>query len=330
MGLFWGNSTHRIMPISSPASYIPTTDQFLAHWASANAAQGAAGPIVVLKTRNLDSLALLRRQLEEKRGEIEALRNDREAARAMLEARKAALLVRLNQFNQKVKSDSPEPRWSALLPAAFSVTDGYGRVIPRLDEMQSLWTSYNASEGLLTLMKGYSLTDFRQDLAALKLGYTAISTSDNALGIARAERTVLEDTIQPILKAYRQRIQADFAPDSPLFTTLPRLTPLSTTSRLPAPVAVEGAWNAATEQAELTWETSAEPQLDHYEVRAVAGPEWDGEDEEPIARIPAGAPCRWTGPFALGAPGEAATFKVYVVLTSGHESGSIPVTVFRP
>ena len=32
------------MPISSPASYLPTSDEFIAHWTAANTALGAAGP----------------------------------------------------------------------------------------------------------------------------------------------------------------------------------------------------------------------------------------------------------------------------------------------
>ena len=49
-----------------------------------------------------------------------------------------------------------------------------------------------------------------------------------------------------------------------------------------------------------------------------------------LATILPGAPRTLTTNFALGTPGNAATYKVYVLPSTGNERGSNPVTVQRP
>ena len=46
--------------------------------------------------------------------------------------------------------------------------------------------------------------------------------------------------------------------------------------------------------------------------------------------VPAGGPRELFTPFALGAPGLTAGFKVYVILTTGNERGSDAKFVTRP
>ena len=316
------------MPITGPASYLPTTDEFLAHWASANAAMGAAGSIEVTGGINAAALLTLRTQLETARAQVEARRNGREEARFLIEDGKIALLERLNQFNLKLRSLNPGSKWEAMLPKAFSASEGIGRVLPPLDEMQDLWTRYETEETPLLLMGASSLATFTNALAALKASYTALSSAENALGVKRQERTALENRIYPILKAYRQRIPAEFAEGSPILATLPRLSPVPGST--PDPVVANGNYNPATITADLNWTASTETDLASYEVRGVAGPDYDTEDEVNLATIPPGAPRTYSTNFALGTPGNAASYKVYVILTTGNERGSNPVSVPRP
>ena len=317
-----------IMPINGPASYLPTTDEFLAHWASANTTLGAAGPIEVTGGVNRAALLALRTQLETTRAQVEGLRNGREEARFLINEGKTALLERLNQFNLKVRSLSPDSKWEAMLPKAYTASEGIGRVLPPLDEMGDLWTRYEAEESPLLLMGAYSLATFTTALTALKAAFTAVTLADNALGLKRQERTTLENRIYPILKAYRQRIPAEFAEGSPIAATLPRLTPVSGST--PDPVVANGNFNATTTTADLNWTASTETDLASYEVRGVAGPDYDTEDEVPLATLPPGAPRTYSTNFALSTPGNAASYKVYVILTTGNERGSNPVTVTRP
>jgi hypothetical protein len=62
----------------------------------------------------------------------------------------------------------------------------------------------------------------------------------------------------------------------------------------------------------------------------VPGPDYAGEDETLIATLPPdAAPREFRSAFSLGQPGMATAFKVYVVLATGHEAGSRPVTAHR-
>ena len=315
------------MPISGPASYIPTMDEFIAHWTSANTALGAGGPIILLGSATLATFTAQRTQLEALRAQVEVERNTREAARTSLELLKISLLERLNQFNNKLRSLSPGPVWENLLPKAYGVSDGYGKIVTPLDDLSDLWLRYNNDVGDLLLMGGYDQVAFADDLAALKTAYAALASADNGLGVIRGQRTVLEEQIYAVLNAYRLRIPAEFAEGSALYNTLPRLTPIN--SRTPDPVQANGTWNATTVEADLNWTASTDTELDHYEIRGVAGPEYDREDETNII-IPAAGPLVYATNYALGTPGNAASYKVYVILTTGNERGSNPVTITRP
>ena len=99
----------------------------------------------------------------------------------------------------------------------------------------------------------------------------------------------------------------------------------------PKAVDLTGAWDAAGATARFTFTPSTEPALEKYELRVVPGPEYVADDESVVASLPGNAPAREfaTGLY-LGAVGQTATFKVYVMLTNGHESGSDAVTITRP
>ncbi len=62
----------------------------------------------------------------------------------------------------------------------------------------------------------------------------------------------------------------------------------------------------------------------------MAGPDYDTEDEVALGTILPAAPRTFSTDFALLAPGNAASYKVYVILTTGNERGSNAVTVTRP
>ena len=316
------------MPINGPASYLPTTDEFIAHWAAANTALGAAGPIVLMHTYTQANLVTLRTELEDIRAEIESLRNGREGARAVVEELKAGLLLRLNQFNSKLASMSPDSKWTAMLPKAFTQSAAMGRVIPPLDDVEDIWQRYETDVEDVTLMGGYSRVNFATALADLKQAYKDLTSADNALGIKRGERTEKEAQIHPILKAYRARIPAEFPEGSAIFETLPRLSPLPGST--PDPVAGNGVFNEATNEADLSWTESTAADLERYEVRGVAGPEYEADDEVILATVPAGGERVFSTSYALTAPGTSATFKIYVITATGNERGSNAVTVTRP
>ena len=80
------------MPIASPSSYLPTLDEFSSHWIRADAALGAAGPILLAGGMNLAGLDDLRAELMDRRAHMDAIRNEMERTRSDINRGKAALL----------------------------------------------------------------------------------------------------------------------------------------------------------------------------------------------------------------------------------------------
>ncbi len=316
------------MPISGPSSYLPTTDEFIAHWTSANAALGAGGPIALAGGTLVAGLTSLRATLAGQRTSVESARNEVEGTRADIEILKEELLERMGQFRGKIESLAPASRWVAMLPKAFSISEGMGRVIPPLDSMQDLWTRYETDVAAFPLMGGYTLEAFGDDLALLKAHYTTHTQAMNAVGIARGRRNETQDAIYEILKQYRKRIPSEFAEDSAILETLPRLTPLPGST--PPAVELSGAYDPATTQAILAWSAPTDDSITTLEVRGSVGPDYEPEDDVLLATLPATGPHTWTGPFGLDLPGTAVAFKVYTLTAEGNEKGSNAVTVERP
>lgn len=317
------------MAITGPASFIPTTNLFLAHWASANAALGASGPLVLKDGTDVAGLAALRDVLQLQRAGVEVARNGREEARAELEAKKALSRDLLERFRTKLEAVAEDPKWLAMLPGVFQQGDGMAKVVRPLDDAADVWNRYETeSGGALVLLGGAELPDFNAALEDLKDLYAAYSSADNGLSLARAERNATQEKIRPVLVGYRQRIPAEFEEGSPVLETLPRYSPLP--GHTPEPVSASGTYDEGTGQAELSWTESTDATLAEYEVRGVAGPDYDADDESVLANIPAGAPRTWTGTFGLGVPGAAASFRIHVMTSTGNERASNTVVLQRP
>ena len=317
------------MPISGPASYLPTLDLFIPHWNDANAALAPAPPITLGGTA-VAGLVALRTTLTGQRAGVESARNGLEGARATIELSKAALLERLNQFNSKLPSVDAGPVLLAMLPKAFSQGDAMGKVLPPLDDMEDVWTRHDAGASApLTLRDSYDLAMFGADLASLKAAYTAYGQAKNDLTQARGRRNETQDKIRPLLVNYRKRIAADFAEGSAILEGLPAYSPPDN-GPAPEPVALSGTYDAADAQAELAWSPVTDENVTGLELRATVGPEYEAEDEEIIATFAPDAPPSWAGTYGLLVPGSATSFKLYTLTATGRERGSNPVTVTRP
>jgi hypothetical protein len=223
----------------------------------------------------------------------------------------------------------------------------YERALPELPDSQStqdtlqkatvravaLWTKLNAdlTTGMtlpLVLEGGFALGGLTDLMNAIPLTYLALEKARGQVKLEREERNDLQDRIYPVLKAYRQVMPQKFPAGHALITALPDLTPKP--GATPDAVALTAVWSAADTKAKLEWAASSESALDHYEVRAVPGEEYDVDDEVQVASIPKNGPRLLLTEQFLSAPGQHASFKVYVVLTTGNEAGSEPVTVTRP
>lgn len=315
------------MPISGPSSYLSTTDLFIAHWMSANASLDPSNPIILARSISVTSLTDLRDVLETQRAAVESGRNALEGARSDIETRKAMALERLVQFNGKVRSLQPGTRWEAMLPKAFSQTEGMGRVLPPLDELLDLWLRQNQENPIIILRSNYAAGDFQSDLAALKTAYTTYSQAEVALGLARATRNETQEKIYEILKQYRQRIPSEFPDSSPFIATLPRLTPLPGST--PDAVTLTGTYDPTEQSSDLAWSEVIDEDVTQLELRATIGPEYDSSDETVVARFSPNDPREWRGTFGLLVPGAKVSFKMYAVSEEGNERGSNAITVTR-
>ena len=83
------------------------------------------------------------------------------------------------------------------------------------------------------------------------------------------------------------------------------------------------------DMAKLVWSVSADPDLDYYSIRYHPGPRYKASEEQTIAAVPAGTE-EYLTIEGLAAEGSVAWFKVYVVLTTGNEKGSLAVKIIRP
>ena len=91
------------MAITGPASYIPTINEFLAHWAQCNAALPPATPLLVRlpetnTTVTRAQFLAQRDALAAQQGVVQSCLTDQEIARGAINIQKTNLLARFAQF----------------------------------------------------------------------------------------------------------------------------------------------------------------------------------------------------------------------------------------
>ncbi len=328
------------MPISGASSYIPTLNDFLPHWEQVNTALGAGGPLVLRNpngptppTLNRAALVTMRDDLQAKHTDITGQINNVQIAAAALKAMKETLHLRGGQFNDVVRSALAGTAFEAALPLLPQPGDGQEVFIEPMDDVATLWPKINAAAGIagftgpLLLLGGYAVADFLTDLAALKAQFETMRKEDFLVSFKIKERNKLQDTIYPVLKAYRQAVPTKFAANDPLVLSLPKLTPDAGST--PDAVLANGTWNAPTTQGKLTWAAATAADLDQYEVRWSPGPSYDADTEVVLENVAKDAPREYFTTQGLLAIGDVSNFKVYVTTTTGNERGSNTVKITR-
>jgi hypothetical protein len=130
------------------------------------------------------------------------------------------------------------------------------------------------------------------------------------------------------MTGYRLMVEALHPADSAFVLTLPALRP--TPGHTPEPVEMDATWVPAETKAEITWEASADPDLQDYQLRALPGPDYNADDATVLHTFAPEDPRAFLTVAGLATPGLAMTYKLFVRLTTGNESGSEAVTVTRP
>ena len=320
------------MAISGPASYIPTTDEFLGHWETADTELGAGNEIVLADGTNRAGLLAKRNELEGLRATVQGKLIDQELNREDIESKKTALLLRANQFNEAVRSDFAGTKWERVLKDVPKINDGQSNFVDPLIASNHIWVRLNAAIAPATPLKllgNYLQTQFKTDIDALNAAYPVWTESLNDTRFAREDRNDMQDVIYAILLAYRKKVPTKFAKTHAVVESLPRLTPEP--GATPTGVTINAAWNQAQQAVEISFAASPDANVVQYEVRIVPGPEFNADDEQVVGNITAGP-----GPFtffttaAMSSPGNIVSIKVYTINDTGNEKGSNAVPVTRP
>lgn len=318
------------MPISGPASYLATTDEFLGHWDSADTTLGVGNELKLKDGSGRAVLVTKKDSLVAKRATVQVRLNQQEVARGDIEVRKAGLLERINQFNDKVRFLLGGTKWERALAQVPTQGDGQGNFTVPLDDAAALWLMINDDPAIadIILMGAYTQAMFVADVAALNAAYTTYTTAGAKLSVAIEDRNDVQDEIYEMLKQYRQAVPTYFAKTHALVQSLPRLTVEAGST--PAAVTANGSWIVAQLMAKVLWSESTDANLLHYEIRFCAGPNYSAENESVIGTVQPADPREFLTDAGLTTPGSTSSFKVYVVTTTGNEKGSNTVVVTRP
>ena len=316
--------------ISGPSSYLGTIDDFVSHWSAVNADAAAGTGLKTRDGKTRENLIALRTQLDTALGNVEDRLNDKEIARATLENTKRNILGRAHELVRRLRGVLPEDSpYLATLPDLPQQSSAEEVFVRPMRDCDKVWVRA-AEEGVeFELAGGFGPADFTALFASLQASYSTLHGTLKDVELARAKRNALQNEVKTLLSGYRPAVEGLFLPDHPLVVTIPVL--YATGSRTPDPVMAAANYDAADHKAVITFTESTDKDLDYYELRGVPGPEYDGEDEQVIATLPKGAsPREFRTDFSLAGPGMAASFKVYVILTTENEAGSEAVTIERP
>ena len=130
-----------------------------------------------------------------------------------------------------------------------------------------------------------------------------------------------------VMKSYRIAVPTRSGQFPVLVATLPRLTPEK--GHTPEPVNASAVFEAP-DKSKVAYAASADADLLRYELRGNPGTEYDEDDAVVILTNLPAAPREFVSDFSLTQPGAQVALKVYVVLTTGNEAGSVTLHVQRP
>ncbi len=328
------------MPITGPASYVPTINQFLSHWLACNTTLPPATPFLVrLPQANLTvtraQFLAIGESLQAQQGVVQSCLTDQQIARGAINIQKNKLLARFNEFTTRLDAYYGNTDFYAARPLAPSITDGQENFSRPMGAAMQLWEKLNAGPApagmtlpLVLMPGGMAVGEFASAVAALQTAYTHEQDKGLNVTIARARRNRIQAEAYEIMKAYRETLPGSTVAQFPeLVETMPRLTPLPGHT----PVAVNAsAVFEAPNVSKVVYDASPDAMLHSYELRGNVGTDYSDEDAVVIATNAPGAAREFVTPFGLNQPGAQVAFKVYVILTTGNESGSGAMFVQRP
>lgn len=321
------------MPIHDNASYGPTLNDFLPHWADVNTALPPAKPLILKTGLTRAGLITLRDELTTQLDLVQEELNDEEMASEALKQKRQRLLVRLNEFNGVIDAYYEGTTLQAARPLAPGIGEGEEKFTEPLRDMKSLWAKLNglpAPPGVtlpLELDGEHALADFTAELGELKEAFEAVALAEQDLRLERLTRDAKFEVIYEALRLYRLAVPARVPNNEVLLAALPRLTPEPGST--PDAVNASGVF-VAPDQFRVTYSASEAGDLKEYQLRGNAGGTFRSEDAVVIATNAKDAPREFLSSFGLTQPGAKVSVAVYVITDTGNQKGSAPMTITRP
>lgn len=326
------------MPISGPASYVQTTEQFLSHWELANSVSPPGVPLLVPSLAQppgpaiaIATLETLYQELLDKRAELQSKLNSQEMARGAINQLKALLLARANLFNEAVRGQLPGSVYEEALPNVPGILMSQAPFTEPLDDAVDVWQRINDDAGIgadIVLSDGTTQAPFAADVETLKTLYRNFNKAEVHTGFTRSQRNRIQDKIYPILKQYRAVLPTKFPKDHELIPSMPKLSPEPGST--PDAVSMTAVFNSATNQVEISHTKSDAADFAEYEYQMVPGPVWSEEDATVIGNVTNINSLTFTTTQGVQSPGVTATYKVFTRTTTGNLAGSEPISVTRP
>lgn len=327
------------MPVTGPSSYISVVPAFLNHWADANALGAAivldGVPLGQLGDQGIAFLQTLQTELLAARDALEATNLDVALSAAALLAHKTFLNAQCAAFNKVVRADHSTTTFVQALPEVPQFGDAREKFNRPLRQMLNLWAKVNAYRTSLTPSKSpivlpglVSVTTVTTRLAALVTEQNTFEEREQQAVLDRLKRENVQDRIYPVLRIYRQKIEASFAPSAPIVLSLPALT--DSGSGTPAPGGITGALNPAGTEAVLTGTASPSPTVVAHQLRASVGEEPNADDETMRAEFPLGQAIALSSDYGLSVPGAKVHWRLVAITADGHESGTPWLSFQRP
>ena len=221
------------MPLTTNGSYLPTMQEFIAHWTAVNAALVSPDVLTLSGGYTLANFTADRAAIQTATTAIETVDNGVTAAQTDRELKKAALKTRLEQFRAAIAAQFPGSIYASMLPNAPLKTNIETRFLKPFDDMANLWSRVNTDTiaGFtppLKLPGGYVLATFTTDLAALRSAYLAVTNADLAAQNSRRQRDALLPPAKARMKQYRSAVPSKLLPGNPLLTNIPAISPPNT------------------------------------------------------------------------------------------------------
>lgn len=324
------------MPITNNSSYVPTMNEFAAHWLTTNTEMGAAGPLTVSfqKLPAFQTVLVARRQgIEAQQEVVQGRLNDRDTLQGLLKQRKEELRESLMQFVGLLDSYWADTEFFGARPLVPDMDLGQEHFLAPMKDMKTLWAKLEGSTvppGLtfpLLFTNAMTLLTLAPALDTAQGTYNAVQEAEFLLTFDRKKRDRLQDEAYDLLRIYRAAVEARCRDLPDVIASLPRLTPLP--GHTPDPVNASAVF-VAPNQSRIIHDASLEADLAYYALEANAGGTFDSQDAVELARHLPGDPREFVTDFGLTQPGARASFVVAVILTTGNRKASAPMTVQRP